>query len=117
MIEERFQTFSDFYPFYLQEHRNRTSRILHVFGTGIVLLELITLIVVQASGWYWFVLPLTGYGFAWVGHFFFEKNRPATFQYPLWSLRGDFTLFFDVCTRKRGFDAQKDPESSSSSAT
>lgn len=110
MSEQEFQNFSEFYPFYLREHQNKTSRILHVIGTGLVLMEMVVLGYLMPHWACWFALPLTGYGFAWVGHFFFEKNRPATFRYPGWSLRGDFTLFFDVCTGKRGFDATKDPE-------
>ena len=109
----KFQSFAEFYPFYLEEHQNKTSRILHVIGTGLVFLQLIGfLFVSEPSHWaMWFLLPLTGYGFAWVGHFFFEKNRPATFSYPLWSLRGDFTLFFAVCSRRLALDTSKDPKS------
>ena len=102
--------FSDFYPFYLQEHQNKTSRILHFIGTLLVLLQLGGYLYILPNWWFWFSLPLTGYGFAWVGHFFFEKNRPATFRYPLWSLRGDFTLFFEILLQKRGFDGRDDKE-------
>ena len=111
MNDEQFQCFADFYPFYIKEHQHYTSRLLHVIGTGLVLCELTVLLILSAKSSYYIALPLTGYGFAWVGHFFFEKNRPATFQYPLWSLRGDFVLFWEVCTRKRGFDSAYDPES------
>ena len=110
MNEDRFQCFADFYPFYIKEHQNATSRILHVVGTGLVLSELIVLFALSAPVYFYIVLPLTGYGFAWVGHFFFEKNRPATFRYPFWSLRGDFLLFWEVCTKKRGLNAAQDPE-------
>ncbi len=108
MSEERFKTFAEFYPFYLSEHQNKISRRLHVIGTGIVLLELLVILSLQlAKSWLW-ILPLTGYGFAWVGHFFFEKNRPATFSYPLWSLRGDFTLFVEVLMGRRSIDSSFD---------
>lgn len=110
MREKRFQSFAEFYPFYIKEHQHATSRLLHVVGTGLVLSELLALIAFSAHAFFYIALPLTGYGFAWVGHFFFEKNRPATFQYPLWSLRGDFVLFWEVCTGKRGFNAAHDPE-------
>ena len=103
-----YNNFSEFYPFYLQEHKNKTSRILHFIGTFLVLLQLGVYTYILPNAWFWLTLPLTGYGFAWVGHFFFEKNRPATFRYPLWSLRGDFTLFFEILLLKRSFDAQKD---------
>ena len=108
MAEERFQSFKEFYPFYLLEHQNKTSRTLHFIGTFTVLLLLGFFIVAQKEARFWLALPLIGYGFAWVGHFFFEKNKPATFKYPLWSLRGDFTLFFDILLGKCGFDASKD---------
>jgi hypothetical protein len=87
-----FKTFHEFYPFYLGEHADRTSRRLHVVGT--------TLALALITGNAWLILTgfVTGYGFAWVGHYFFEKNTPATFKYPLYSLRGDFTMARDVFT-------------------
>jgi hypothetical protein len=94
-MAESYAHFRDFYPFYLGEHRDRNCRRLHFLGSSLVLL---VLIVVLATGrWYglW-LLPLIGYGFAWVGHFFFEKNRPATFKHPLYSLIGDWVMFRDI---------------------
>jgi hypothetical protein len=91
---KRFQSFSEFYPFYLREHSNRTCRALHYTGT-----TLATLIWTYAiwSGQYLLLLAglIAGYGFAWVGHFFFEHNRPATFQYPLYSFLGDWVMLKD----------------------
>jgi hypothetical protein len=98
---QRYRTFRAFYPFYLTEHVNRTSRRLHVIGTSLVVVVLICGLLVNA--WFFVVAPLVGYGFAWVGHFVFEKNRPATFKYPLYSLAGDFRLWFEVVTGQRRF--------------
>lgn len=90
-----FRNFQEFYPFYLGEHANRTSRRLHVVGTTLGLLQW-PLAVVFANQWLLLSGLLTGYACAWVGHYFFEKNTPATFKYPLYSLRGDFTMARDV---------------------
>ena len=95
MTQQTFNSFSEFYPFYLSEHADRTSRRLHVIGTGIVITLLIAALLTQ-NGWLLLAVPVAGYGFAWVGHFFFEKNKPATFQHPLYSLMGDFVMFKDV---------------------
>lgn len=97
-----FASFGDFYPFYLGEHANRTCRRLHFVGTTLVIL---TLIGALASGHYWYLLlmPVFGYGFAWVGHFFFEKNRPATFKHPFYSLTGDFVMYGDIWRGKIRF--------------
>ena len=92
-----FAHFRDFYPFYLAEHRDRRSRRLHVLGTGLVILTLLGTVLTRRYVWLW-MLPVIGYGFAWVGHFFFEKNRPATFKHPFYSLAGDFVMFKDVLT-------------------
>lgn len=94
---ERFTSFAEFYPFYLAEHRNRTCRRLHFVGS---LLVLAILAYALASGqWLWLLaMPVAGYGFAWVGHFVFEKNRPATFQYPLYSFMGDWVMLRDMLT-------------------
>jgi hypothetical protein len=97
----RYRSFREFYPFYIHEHANPTSRRLHVIGTGLVILFLILGVV--ADAWFFLAAPLAGYGFAWLGHFLFEKNRPATFKYPLWSLMGDFRLFFETVSGRRRF--------------
>lgn len=102
MTEKRFQTLKEFYPFYLTEHRNFTSRILHFIGTGLVVLSVFTGILFHE--WRFIMAtPFLGYGFAWIGHFFFEKNKPATFQYPLFSLASDFLLFWDLLTGNQHF--------------
>ena len=92
---DRFQRFADFYPFYLSEHRNRTCRRMHIVGTTLVVIVLL-LAAFTRNAWPLLAAPLCGYGFAWIGHFVFEKNRPATFQHPWYSLLGDFALFRDV---------------------
>ncbi len=99
---KRFETFRDFYPFYLGEHRNAACRRLHVIGSALVLVALVTAIAAR-SPWLLLLMPLIGYGFAWIGHFAFEKNRLATFTYPLWSLMGDWVMFAEVVTRRRPF--------------
>lgn len=94
-----FQSFKEFYPFYLSQHQNVTCRKLHFIGTLLSALSLLAFII----SWHWFFLlltPICGYGFAWVGHFYFEKNKPATFKYPLYSLMGDFVMFKDIIQGK-----------------
>ena len=92
-----FKTFQEFYPFYLGEHANRTSRRLHVVGTLGALLQIV-LAVAQAQPRLLVSALITGYALAWVGHYFFEKNTPATFKHPLHSLRGDFRMAREVLT-------------------
>lgn len=94
-----FPDFAAFYPFYLGDHHNRTSRRLHVFGTGLSLVALAAGLVVRPR--YALAAPLLGYGFAWLGHYGFEKNKPATFRHPLYSLMGDFRLFFETVSGRR----------------
>ena len=90
-----YNSFSEFYPYYLSEHSNATCRRLHFVGTSLVILTAAFILLTQ--NWsLLIVLPLLGYGFAWVGHFFYEKNKPATFTYPLWSFMGDFVMFKDI---------------------
>ena len=102
-MASRFATFREFYPFYLSEHRNATCRKLHFAGSTLVL----ALIAAAASTGEWWLLalvPIAGYGFAWVGHFRFEKNRPATFKYPAYSLMGDWVMYWQLLTGKIRFD-------------
>lgn len=92
-----FKTFSDFYPYYLREHTNMTCRKLHFVGTcGVI--ALLILFFFTGNLMTLALLPVVGYGFAWIGHFGFEKNRPATFKYPWYGLLGDFRLFWDILT-------------------
>lgn len=95
-----FPTFAAFYPFYLGEHRNRASRRLHVVGTGLALAALGAGLLGPRRR-YALAAPLLGYGFAWLGHYAFEKNRPATFRHPLYSLMGDLRLFLETAAGKR----------------
>ena len=95
----RFESFREFYPFYLGEHQNVVCRRLHFIGTGLVIA---TALYVLATG-KWLLallLPVFGYSLAWVGHFFFERNKPATFKYPLYSLLADFVMFKDILLRR-----------------
>ena len=103
MSDERvFRSFDDFYPFYLSEHANRTSRRLHVVGTTIALALLVVALATQS--WWLILLALVqGYAFAWVGHFFFEHNRPATFKYPGFSFMGDWRLWWETVTGRMPF--------------
>ena len=95
MSAQRFRRFADFYPFYLGEHANRTCRRLHFTGTSIALTLLISAAITQ-RWWLIGIALVQGYGFAWVGHFFFERNKPATFKYPWFSLMGDWRLWWDI---------------------
>lgn len=91
MSAERITSFAEFWPYYLGEHRMRASRALHYLGTGLASVLLLAF-VATGEGWLIPVLLLAGYGPAWAGHFFIEKNRPATFRYPLWSLAADYKM-------------------------
>ncbi len=98
-MSQTFQSFREFYPFYLGEHSNRACRRLHFMGSNLVLLLLIWALWSRDARWL-VLVPLVGYGFAWAGHFFFEKNRPATFTYPLYSLMGDWVMWKDMLLGK-----------------
>lgn len=102
MTEKKYQSLKEFYPFYLTEHRNFTSRILHFTGTGLVVLSLLAGMLFHE--WRFILgIPFVGYGFAWAGHYFFEKNKPATFKYPGYSLASDFILFWELLSGNQSF--------------
>eukprot|EP01103_Thecamoeba_quadrilineata_P000394 TRINITY_DN10334_c0_g1_i1.p1 TRINITY_DN10334_c0_g1~~TRINITY_DN10334_c0_g1_i1.p1 ORF type:complete len:131 (+),score=28.23 TRINITY_DN10334_c0_g1_i1:37-393(+) len=97
-----YKTFEEFYPFYLGEHNHQINRRLHLTGTSIAILTLIYAVLT----FNFLLLPLAiviGYAFSWTGHFFFEKNKPATFKYPIFSLKGDFRMLKEVVTLQRPF--------------
>ncbi len=101
-MSSTYRSFDEFYPFYLAEHRNPTCRRLHFLGSALVLV-LLGYILASAQWALLGLVPAVGYGFAWVGHFLFEKNRPATFRYPVYSFMGDWVMFKDIITGKVKF--------------
>ena len=96
---QRFTSLKAFYPYYLNEHRNLTCRRLHFVGTTLLLVFIGLTFYTGNLNWLWAV-PISGYGCAWIGHFFFEHNRPATFKYPLYSFISDFILYGQMLTGK-----------------
>lgn len=100
--ERQFDSFEQFYPYYLEEHSDRMCRRLHFVGTSLVVATVLWS-VIGGNPWLLLAVPLFGYGFAWVGHFVFERNRPATFQHPFYSLAGDFVMFRDMLTGRIKF--------------
>ena len=87
----KYQTFEEFWPFYLSQHSNRTCRNLHLFGSTLAILWWIGCLISFKFTLIWVALVIA-YGFAWIGHFVFEKNKPATFTYPTWSFQGDLKM-------------------------
>jgi hypothetical protein len=100
-MPKTYKNLSEFYPYYLLEHQNFVSRALHFIGTALFLTALV-LALLLPKYWLLALCPVLGYGFAWVGHFFFEKNRPATFKYPFMSLISDFIMFYHIATLQIG---------------
>lgn len=95
--EKKLSSFAEFYPFYLSEHQNKICRALHYIGSLLVIATIIFVLITQQYIYLW-LLPVIGYGFAWVGHFFVEKNRPATFTYPFYSFIADWVMLKDFLT-------------------
>ncbi len=93
MAERTYTSFAEFWPFYLREHSRPATRRLHYIGTALVIALAIAALLTR-NWWLLIALPLAGYFFAWLAHFTVERNRPATFTYPLWSLAADFRMFF-----------------------
>jgi hypothetical protein len=88
----RMTSFREFWPFYVREHLRPVTRALHFVGSTLVL-ALVAAAVVTGRPWLLLGAPVAGYGFAWLGHFGFEHNRPATFRHPLYSLLADWVMY------------------------
>ncbi len=105
-MSDRIQSFAQFWPYYLGEHSRPGTRALHLVGTTLALLLLLSAVTTAR----WWLLPgalVCGYAFAWVGHFFVEHNRPATFRYPLWSFAADFKMWFAAVTGRLPGELQR----------
>jgi hypothetical protein len=97
-----YPSFGEFYPFYLSEHGDRINRRLHFIGSTLVVAAVLLVVLTGQLRWLW-LAPLAGYGFAWVGHYVYEKNRPATFKHPLYSLLGDWVMYGQMLRGKISF--------------
>ncbi|HSC23153.1 MAG TPA: DUF962 domain-containing protein [Casimicrobiaceae bacterium] len=90
-----FSSFAEFYPFYLSEHRHPMCRRLHFVGSSLAI-GCVVAAILDANAWWMVAALVVGYGFAWTGHAFFERNRPATFKHPVYSFIGDWTMYRDI---------------------
>ena len=99
---ERFSSFAQFYPFYLSEHARAGTRRLHFIGSTLALLCLLML-AVTGEIWWLAAAAIAGYGFAWLSHLLIEKNRPATFKYPLYSFMGDWVMYWQILSGRIAF--------------
>lgn len=106
MADKEFKTLKDFWPFYLSEHSKLSNRVLHFIGSWIALINL-GLAIVLLNPWFLLAAFVSGYAFAWVGHFFIEKNRPATFKYPFKSFASDWVMFWYILTGQIGSELKK----------
>jgi len=105
-VAREYRNFAEFWPFYLREHSKPRTRALHYAGTTLVMA--ILLFAVLTERWLWLIaVPLAGYGLAWVAHFAVEKNRPATFTYPPWSLAADFKMWWLWLTGRLGSELER----------
>jgi hypothetical protein len=100
----KFASFAEFYPFYLGEHRNTVCRVLHFCGISIAL-ALFVIAIATSNGWLIAIAVVQGYAWAWIGHFGFEKNKPASFKQPIYSFMGDWVMWFQLLTGKLKFSS------------
>ena len=102
MADKEYKTFGEFYPYYLNEHRKLGTRVTHFIGTSLFFI-LTIIAIIKGDGQLLLAGVISAYFFAWIGHFFIEKNKPATFKYPWMSLKGDFKLYFEILIGKQKF--------------
>ena len=105
MSDQRYQTFEEFWPFYVREHSLPACRAMHFIGSSLALAVLVAAVFV--SPWLLLATPVVGYGFAWFSHFFIEKNKPASFKYPLWSFIADWKMWAMILTGRMGAEVNR----------
>jgi hypothetical protein len=106
MSHQDYNSFAEFWPHYVSEHSRPGTRLLHLVGTTIAIAAIVYFIAI--GKWWLFPLALIpGYGAAWIGHFFVEKNKPATFQHPLWSFMGDYKMIWMMLTGRIDAEVQR----------
>jgi hypothetical protein len=105
MSERTYQTFAEFWPFYVREHSLPACRALHFVGSTLAIVVIVSAILY--SSWLLLAVPMVGYGFAWFGHFVIEKNRPASFKYPLWSFIADWKMWAMMLTGRMRAEVEK----------
>ncbi|MBN36741.1 MAG: hypothetical protein CMM46_18555 [Rhodospirillaceae bacterium] len=103
------RSYREFWPFYVREHLNPTTRLFHFIGTAGVLLFLAAALATR-NAWWLLAMPLCGYGFAWAAHAFVERNEPATFTHPFWSLIGDFHMFVMMAMGRMSAEVERHRE-------
>jgi hypothetical protein len=103
---DSFKSFADFWPHYVTEHSQPATRMLHLLGTAVGI-GLAAFLIVSGRWWLFFLGLIPGYGAAWIGHFFIEKNRPATFHHPLWSFMGDYKMIWLMLTGRMDAEVQR----------
>jgi len=106
MSEPKYKSFEEFWPFYVSQHSKKATRTLHFIGSSLALGSLAAAVVTRRPALL-LGAPLAGYGFAWVSHFFVEGNKPATFTYPLWSLRGDARMWWQTAIGKMDREVER----------
>ncbi len=106
MHRQRIESFEEFWPFYVREHALPATRMMHFIGTSLGIAVVAAAIITE---WWWLlpVAPVFGYGMAWISHFGIEKNKPASFHYPLWSFIGDIKLWALMLTGRMGAEADR----------
>jgi hypothetical protein len=104
--DKNIENYAEFWDFYVAEHKQPLTRLLHFVGTTLGLVLLVWVV----RGGNWFYLPLcfvAGYAFAWFAHFFVEHNKPATFQYPLWSFISDYKMMWFMLTGRMNAEVER----------
>ncbi len=92
MADQEFRTFEEYWTFYVKEHQTKANRVLHFVGTTAAMACVAGGLLTKRR-WLLAVAPVVGYGPAWIGHYFLEGNRPASFDHPLWALRADLVMW------------------------